>query len=90
MLEAVKPKKTKLGIAMRKESMRSETSSQLEADASLLHENENEIDLTVEIEVVSLSVRSFQLIHYFLGAKPWDARQSEEHGKSDLHSRVGA
>ena len=54
MLEAVKPKKTKLGIAMRSESMSSETSSQLVADASLLHENEDEIDLTVEIEVLSM------------------------------------
>ena len=39
--------------------MRSENSSQLEADASLLHENENEIDLTVEIEVVSVSLGRF-------------------------------
>ena len=59
VLEAVKPKKTKLGTAMRSQSMRSETSSQLEADASLLHENENEIDLTVEIEVVSVSLGRF-------------------------------
>ena len=59
MLEAVKPKKTKLGIAMRSESMRSETSSQLVSDSSLFHENENETDLTVEIEVVSVSLGRF-------------------------------
>jgi len=41
VLEAVKPKKTKLGTP-------SESSSQLVADASLVHENE--IHLTVEIE----------------------------------------
>ena len=44
VLEAVKPKKTKLGTP-------SESSSQLVTDASLVHENE--IHLTVEIEVVS-------------------------------------
>merc|ERR1711971_1517646 len=43
VLEAVKPKKTKLGTPL-------ESSSHLAADASLLHENENEIHLTVEIE----------------------------------------
>merc|ERR1711971_563046 len=43
VLEAVKPKKTKLGTPL-------ESSSHLAADASLVHENENEIHLTVEIE----------------------------------------
>ena len=54
MLEAVKPKKTKLGTPLESESMRRKSSSlrrrassPLVADASL----ENETDLTVEIEV---------------------------------------
>merc|ERR1711971_814534 len=50
VLEAVKPKKTKLGTPLESSSMRRGTSSKLVADASLLHKNENEIDLTVEIE----------------------------------------
>ena len=85
VLEAVKPKKTKLGTPL-------ESSSHLVADASLVHENENEIHLTVEIEVFGfpylLSIISTWII--FAGAKPWDACQSEEGGKSDLQSRVGA
>ena len=58
MLEAVKPKKTKLGIPLESESMRRKA-HQLVADASLLHENQNETDLTVEIEVVSFSFGHF-------------------------------
>merc|ERR1711971_1156681 len=50
VLEAVKPKKTKLGAPVESESMRRGTSSKLVADASLLEENENQTGLTVEIE----------------------------------------
>ena len=50
MLEAVKPKKTKLGTPLEIESMRRKT-HQVVSDASLVRENENETDLTVEIEV---------------------------------------
>ena len=53
VLEAVKPKKTKLGAPVESESMRRGTSSKLVADASLVEENENETGLTVEIEVVN-------------------------------------
>ena len=48
VLEAVKPKKTKLGTPLESESMRRKTH---QPDASLVRENENETDLTVEIEV---------------------------------------
>ena len=92
VLEAVKPKKTKLGAPVESESMRRATSGKLVADASLVEENENETGLAVEIEVVTFPY-SFSTIFtwtIFAGAKPWDARQSEEHGKSDLQSRVGA
>ena len=50
VLEAVKPKRTKLGTSKRSESIR-RNPFQLVTDASLVHENENETDLTVEIEV---------------------------------------
>ena len=50
VLEAVKPKRTKLGTSKRNESIR-KNPFQLVTDASLVHENENETDLTVEIEV---------------------------------------
>ena len=57
MLEAVKPKRTKLGTPLESESMRRKSnsrrrkgSSALVAEASL-ENDENETDLTVEIEV---------------------------------------
>merc|ERR1719397_1839608 len=50
VLEAVKPKKTKLGAPVESESMRRATSGKLVADASLVEENENETGLTIEIE----------------------------------------
>ena len=50
VLEAVKPKKTKLGTPLESESMRRKT-HQVVSDASLVRENRNETDLTVEIEV---------------------------------------
>ena len=54
----MKPKKTKLGIPLESESIRRKA-HQLVADASLAHENDNETDLTVEIEVLSLTFGHF-------------------------------
>ena len=50
VLEAVKPKKIKLGTPLESSSMRGKISSQPVADTSSVHENTN---MTVEIEVVS-------------------------------------
>jgi len=50
VLEAVKPKKTKLGTPLESESMRRKNSSRRLISTSLSQEDENETDMTVEIE----------------------------------------
>ena len=48
VLEALKPKRTKLGTPL---------ANQLVTDASLVRESENEIHLTVEIEVLKFALQ---------------------------------
>ena len=48
----MKPKKTKLGTPLESESIRRKNSSRRLISTSLSQEDENETDMTVEIEVV--------------------------------------
>ena len=85
VLEAVKPKKIKLGKPLESESMRRKSSSQPVAETSSVNEDENETDMTVEIEVGLLPSFS-QLIFtgtIFPGAKSWNACQPEGNGEGN-------
>ena len=79
MLEALKPKRTKLGTPH---------ANQLVTDASLVRESENEIHLTVEIEVLPFSPLKNVKQSYASGAKVRHACKTREYGKSLLQSRT--
>ena len=85
VLEAVKPKKTKLGTPLESESIRRKNSSRRLTTTSIGEEDENETDMTVEIEVGLLPSFS-QLIFtgtIFPGAKSWNACQPEGNGEGN-------
>ena len=79
VLEALKPKRTKLGTPH---------ANQLPTDASLVRESENEIHLTVEIEVLQFSPLKDVKQSYVSGAKVRHACKAREYGKSLLQSRA--
>ena len=79
MLEALKPNRTKLGTPH---------ANQLVTDASLVRESENEIHLTVEIEVLQFNLQQKLEEKNVSGTKVRHACKAGEYGKSLLQSRA--